>query len=439
MYKAVALTSIAALAGQSMALNAHRHQMDKKALVVDWTTVIDTVYVTVDPNAAAATPAPAAATSAAGGFAAQDVPNPTGPAAGNAAAAASSSAAAAVASSSAAAAAPAAQPTTLVTSVRPTVPVVVSSSSAAAPVVASSAPVTSAAAPPATSEKPTPTPTPSSSSAPAPAPSSTSQAAAPSATPSKAPSKAPSSAPVAAGHFGRGMAYNDGVLANAYGALSGKMGWAYNWGFYPSGIDSQFSYIPTLWSTDPSHSTGFAAQVETLIAAGSKAIFSFNEPDIASQANMSPSEAASAHQQWLNQYSGKVQIGAPAVSNSGSANQGADWLKQWVAACAGNCAFDFVNMHWYNSASAIDDFFNQIEAISTAGGGKPVMITEFQPSGTSQEVQAFLEEALPKLDANPNVMGYSYFMVANSGSADGMNLMASDSVASNIGLTYAST
>ncbi|KAM0486151.1 hypothetical protein ACHAPX_000853 [Trichoderma viride] len=431
MYKAVALTSIAALAGQSMALNAHRHQhqMDKKALVVDWTTVIDTVYVTVDPNAS--TPAPAAATSAAGGFAAQDVPNPTGPAAGNAAAASSS---VVVASSSAA---PAAQATTLVTSVRPSVPAVVSSS--VAPVVpssapVSSAPVSSAPAPPTTSEQPTPTPTPSSSSAPAPVSSSTSQAA-----PSATPSKAPSSAPVSAGHFGRGMAFNDGLLANVYGALSGKMGWAYNWGFYPSGIDSQFSYIPTLWSPAPEHSNGFADQVETLLSSGTKAIFSFNEPDIASQANMSPSDAASAHQQWLNKYSGRALVGAPAVSNSGSPGQGADWLKQWVAACAGNCNFDFVNMHWYSPASAIDTFFSQIEAVSQAGGGKPVMITEFQPSGSVDEINAFLKEALPKLDSNPSVLGYSYFMVANSGSADGLNLMASADAATSIGLTYAST
>lgn len=438
MYKAVALTSIAALAGQSLALNAHRHQhqMDKKALVVDWTTVIDTVYVTVDPGTS--TPAAAVPTSAAGGFAAQDVPNPTGPVAGNAAAASASSSVAAAASASshvAAAsspAAPAAQPTTMVTSVRPSVAAVVSSS--IAPAVPSSAPVSSAPAPPTTSAQPTPTPSPSSSSAPAPPPSSTSQAA-----PSATPSKAPSSAPVSAGHFGRGMAYNDGILANVYGALSGKMGWAYNWGFYPSGIDSQFSYIPTLWSTDPSHSTGFADQVETLISSGTKAIFSFNEPDIPSQANMSPGDAASAHQQWLNKYSGRVAVGAPAVSNSQTPGQGADWLKQWVEACAGNCNFDFVNMHWYSPASAIDTFFSQIEAVSAAGGGKPVMITEFQPSGTVDEIQAFLTEALPKLDSNPNVMGYSYFMVANSGSSDGLNLMASTSAASSIGITYAST
>ncbi|KAL6910326.1 hypothetical protein GGI43DRAFT_7607 [Trichoderma evansii] len=427
MYKAVALTSIAALAGQSMALNAHRHQhqMDKKALVVDWTTVVETVYVTVDPGASTpAAPAAPAATSASGGFAAQAVPNP----AGNAAAASSSSVV--VASS------PAAPSTTLVTSVRPSVAAAAVVSSSIAPVVASSAPVSSAPAPPpTTSAAPTPTPTPSSSSAPAPPPSSTSQAA-PSATPSKAPSSAP---PVSAGHFGRGMAYNSGALANAFGALSKKITWGYNWGFYPDSLDSQYSYIPTLWSPAPSHSDGFAAQVETLIASGTKAIFSFNEPDIASQANMSPGDAASAYQQWLNQYSGRVALGAPAVSNSQSAGQGADWLKQFVEACDGNCKFDFCNMHWYSPASAIDTLFSQIEAVSEACNGLPVMITEFQASGSVAEVQAFLEEALPKLDGNSNVLGYSYFMVNNDGTATGADLMASDTSATEIGQTYAST
>jgi predicted glycosyltransferase len=96
-------------------------------------------------------------------------------------------------------------------------------------------------------------------------------------------------------------------------------------------------------------------------------------------------------------------------------------------------------MHWYSPASAIDTFFSQIEAVSAAGGGKPVFITEFQPSGTVEEITGFLQEALPKLDSNSNVLGYSYFMVANSGSADGLNLMASATDASTIGLTYAST
>ncbi|KAM0257838.1 hypothetical protein ACHAQJ_004142 [Trichoderma viride] len=436
MYKAIALTSIAALAGQSMALNAHRHQhqMDKRVLKTDWCTVWETVYVTVDPAGSTA------ASSTATGFAAQDVPNPTGVAAGAVVPTVTSTSTVVVASSTAAASsavAAATQATTLVTAVRQSSAAPVETSSA--PAVASSAPVSSAAppttaAPQPTSEKATPTPSPSSvetpSSSAAPPPSSTSQAA-PSATPSKAASPPPSSG----GSSGkRGMAYNDGTLANAFGALSGKISWGYNWGFYPSGIDtSKYSYIPTLWSPAPEHSNGFAAQVETLLASGTKAIFSFNEPDIPSQANMSPGDAASAHAQWLNQYSGKALIGAPAVSNSNIAGQGLDWLQSFVESCAGNCEFDFCNIHWYSPASAIDTLFDQISSASKICGGKPVYITEFAPSGSDDEIASFLEQALPQLDSNPSVMGYSYFMVGTG------SLMSSATALSTYGLTYATS
>jgi hypothetical protein len=229
------------------------------------------------------------------------------------------------------------------------------------------------------------------------------------------------------------MAYNDGTLANLFGATSGKMTWAYNWGFYPSGVDTtKYSYVPTLWSTAPDHSTGFADQVETLLASGSKAIFSFNEPDIPSQANMAPGDAASAHKQWLNQYAGKALVGAPAVSNSNIAGQGLDWLQSFIDSCAGSCQIDFCNIHWYSPASAIDTFFSQISDASKICGGKPIMITEFAPQGTDAEISAFLEQALPQLDSNPLVMGYSYFYVATG------SLMTSATALSDFGSTYAS-
>ncbi|UKZ54679.1 hypothetical protein TrVGV298_008491 [Trichoderma virens] len=429
MYKAVALTSIAALAGQTMALNAHRHQhqMDKRAMETTWCTVWETVYVTVDP--VASTPA-AAASATSSGFGAKDVPNPTGAGNNNAGAAptvTSTSTIVVPTSTHAAssAAAPAKHSTTLVTAVR--------QSSAAAPVKSSSsssepaAPVSSAPAsskpaasstpaPPTSSETPTPTPTPtpSSSSKAAPPPSTSSKAATPS---------QPASPPCFRWRFPRQ-------------ACCEKCHWAYNWGFWPSGIDtSKYSYVPTLWGPQPEHSNGFDAQAEAALASGSKAIFSFNECDIASQCNLPPAAAASAHAQFLNKYSGKALIGAPSVSNSGAANQGLDWLQQFVSACnaqSGGCAFDFCNVHWYSPASAIDTFFSHIEGANKICGGKPVIITEFAPSGTDAEISAFLEQALPKLDSLDYVMGYSYFMV---GANSLMN--AAGNAPSDFGNTYA--
>lgn len=441
MYKAVALTSIAALAGQSMALNAHRHEHNKRAVETTWCTVWDTVYVTVNPGES--TPAASATDVAIKAIASSAAGHPAGAGAGPTV---TSTSTIVVASSKPVAAAsspqaPAAKPTTLSTAVR-------ASSAAAAP-VSSSAPAVSAAAvpqssqpaapssssspaPQPSSQKASPTPSPSSSAPPPPPPSSTSSKAAPSATPSKAASPPPSTGGTFS--FKRGMAYNDAGMANTFGGVSNKVGWAYNWGFWPGSIDSQYKYIPMLWSNATDHTSGFDAQVETLLASGSPAIFSINEPDIISQAAMSVAAAAEAHAFWLNKYAGRALIGAPAVSNSGSANQGLDYLSQWVQYCdalSGGCSYDFCNIHWYSPASAIDDFFNQINKASQVCGGKPVMITEFAPSGSDAEIQAFLEQALPKLDSMSNVMGYSYFMVGTG------SLMNTPTSLSDYGNTYA--
>ncbi|ETS06433.1 hypothetical protein M419DRAFT_105655 [Trichoderma reesei RUT C-30] len=364
-----------------MGLNVHRHdhhQVAKRAIETDWTTVWETVYVTVDPGASTAAPAPAAAPT---GFGAKDIPSPkaSAPAAGNNAG-----------------------PVPTVTSTSTVV--IASSTAAASPSVAAS----SQAPPPSTTSK-------------APAPS---KAASPPA--SSGGSPFPSK---------RGIAYNDGLLANTFGASCDKCGWAYNWGFYPSGIDtSKYSYVPTLWGPSPDHSTGFDAQAEAAIAAGSKALFSFNEPDIASQSNLSPADAASSHAQFMSKYVGKVLIGAPSVSNSGAQGQGLSWLQSFVDACNGidGCSFDFCNIHWYSPASAIDTLFTQLESAHQVCGGKPVILTEFATTGSSDaETADFLQQALPKLDALDYLMGYSYFMVGTG------SLMSSTNALSSFGNTYA--
>ncbi|KAL7937415.1 glycoside hydrolase family 128 protein [Trichoderma chlorosporum] len=231
------------------------------------------------------------------------------------------------------------------------------------------------------------------------------------------------------------MAYNDGTLANTYGLICEDCSWGYNWGFYSSGIDSKYRYVPTLWGPQPEHSTGWDAQAEAAIASGSTALFSFNEADIPSQCNLPPGEAASSHAQFMNKYSGKALISAPSVSNSNLDGQGLSWLQQWVDACnaqSGGCAYDFCNVHWYSPASAIDDFFNHIESASQICGGKPIVISEFGPEGSDDEIIAFLQTALPKLDSMDIVMGYSYFMVGS-----GSGYLLSGTAASDIGVAYA--
>lgn len=241
----------------------------------------------------------------------------------------------------------------------------------------------------------------------------------------------------------RGLAYEDPVLANLVGSSckKGVCGWAYNWGQNPGSLDSQYSFVPTLWGRkSPDSQVDFFAtwssSASKAISNGAKALFSFNEPDNKSQANMSPADAAKFHVQQMNPFSGKALVGAPSVSNSNLAGEGLQWLKSWVSQCKSQgCKYDFCNVHWYSPVNAIDTLFDHIEQAHKICDGKPVWLTEFAPIGaTPAQTADFLAKAVPRLDSLDYLHAYSYFMV---GSKD-LQLLASSSSLSTIGTKYVS-
>lgn len=238
----------------------------------------------------------------------------------------------------------------------------------------------------------------------------------------------------------RGMAYTDGALANTFGASCPNCGWGYGWSSVPQSsgsveLDSAFNFIPMLWGTESMHTEGWDTNAAAAISSGSYALFSFNEPDIDTQANLTAIAAATGHVQYLNPYAGQAKIGAPAVSNSGNEDEGLSWLSSWIDTCKTldePCHYDFCNIHWYSQAAYTDTLFTQLEAAYDLCG-KPIWLTEFAPTGASDsEVSAFFEEVIPKLEALDYVEGYSYFMVATG------NLMSSESSLSSYGQVYAS-
>jgi hypothetical protein len=139
---------------------------------------------------------------------------------------------------------------------------------------------------------------------------------------------------------------------------------------------------------------------------------SFNEPDIASQASMSPAQAAAFYKQYMNPYASRASLGAPAVTNSGNAGQGLDWLQQFLNACGGSCEIDFFPVHWYDSTGNVAYFKKHMLAAREVAGGKPVWLTEFAMNDASQEAQAnFIKQVVPWLDAQDWVARYAYFGV----------------------------
>ncbi|KAI1281790.1 glycosyl hydrolase catalytic core-domain-containing protein [Xylaria sp. FL0933] len=276
-------------------------------------------------------------------------------------------------------AAPTSSPTTLITAVKPT------STAETTPVVSTPTEVTSVVE--------TPTVVPTTSAIP------TSSAV-------------PSTTAVTSSGEKRGLAFNDASLVEEFLSLGGQASWAYNWGASTSDLPEGVTYYPMLWSPAPDHSNGWDGFATDAISKGADALLSFNEPDIASQANMSPQDAASGHIQWMNPYAGKARISSPAISSSENAGQGVDWLNQFFNACGGQCQVDFCAAHWYGpgGADGANLFLQHLKDVNTACDGKPVWVTEF--AAESDSIDDFMSTIVQALNTDEYsfVEKYSYFM-----------------------------
>ncbi|KAF4582002.1 Glycoside hydrolase [Ophiocordyceps camponoti-floridani] len=236
----------------------------------------------------------------------------------------------------------------------------------------------------------------------------------------------------------RGLAYNKAGLANKFsGQCNGCTPWAYNWGSSPDGLSPDISYVPMMWGNKDDAVKNWHSDAQKALANGCKAMLSINEPDMASQANMSPQAAAEFHVRHMNPYGGKALIGSPAVTNSGQSGQGIEWLKAFVKACDAlpdKCVVDFCVVHWYSPPEYSNTLFKHIKDAHDACGGKPVWLTEFGPvdaGGKPSNSPEFFKSVVPGLDAIPYLHAYAPFMC----SAD--LLMSSPDEISLMGKAYA--
>lgn len=253
-------------------------------------------------------------------------------------------------------------------------------------------------------------------------------------------SAAPTTTTASSGSSGssnkRGAAYNTASLISPLLGDGTKLSWAYNWGSSSDGlsdVSSSLEYVPMLWGTGSDHTSYWASNAQDALDAGSSHMVSFNEPDNSGQANLSPAEAATGHQTHMNPFASKARIGAPAITNSNIDGESTSWLSSWIDACGGSCSYDFCPAHWYNTIDAgADDLLKFVKSVYDTCG-KPVWITEFEPtSGSDEEKAAFLETVQEAFDSDEYsfVERYSYFMVSDG------NLVSGGS-ASTFGKTFA--
>ncbi|KAL9603877.1 MAG: hypothetical protein Q9179_002038 [Wetmoreana sp. 5 TL-2023] len=215
----------------------------------------------------------------------------------------------------------------------------------------------------------------------------------------------------------RGLVYNEASLTSHFETPA--VGWLYNWDSAPGGtVDTTKEFVPMLWNTSAQFHTGhWESRAEDAIAAGTKHLLAFNEPDLAAQANMNVGESVEGWLQYIepfhSKYNGDVKLGSPSVCNGPDANQGLQYLKSFLDGCGG-CHVDFLAIHWYGLATD-DGLQNLKDHIGKAQGiadGRPIWLTEFKPDGSDEDQAKFLGEILPWLDDKSNgVDRYAYFQV----------------------------
>ncbi|GHJ47758.1 hypothetical protein Cs7R123_51000 [Catellatospora sp. TT07R-123] len=220
-----------------------------------------------------------------------------------------------------------------------------------------------AAAPPSSS---------ASASAVAPGPS---PAPSPSAAVSPSASRKPSPSASPAGGTGRRSA-KKGVSVWEFSGLGTALkdvgaSWYYNWASGPTrGAGSSAAFVPMIWGAN-SVNDGELARAK----ASGRELLGFNEPDFASQSNMSVERALEL---WPRLQATGLRLGSPAVAVG--ADKPGGWLDRFLSGARDRgYRVDFITLHWYGSdfsPAAVDHLRDYVQAVWNRYH-KPIWLTEY--------------------------------------------------------------
>ncbi|MFF0817856.1 glycosyl hydrolase [Rhodococcus sp. NPDC003318] len=174
---------------------------------------------------------------------------------------------------------------------------------------------------------------------------------------------------------GVGLWQGPGVSA---GLTDSGARWYYTWTPDHEGVDTPngCEFVPMIWGRrDLTDDALRRAQASGTVLLG------FNEPDVATQADMSVEDALAA---WPRLQQTGLVLGAPAVATDASAPGG--WLDRFmVGARSRGYRVDFIPVHWYlaprlrrsfSTAAAVDDLRRYLDAVHDRYG-LPLWLTEF--------------------------------------------------------------
>lgn len=203
--------------------------------------------------------------------------------------------------------------------------------------------------------------------------------------------------------------------------------WNYAWSLdrVDSVQPSNIEFVPMVWggkniaTLQDNLQTKLLPQIENGHA---KRLLGFNEPDSASQSDMTVTQALTA---WPELES----VGLPLISPSAVQPAGT-WMRDFmnaVTADTTNCQrLQWIGVHWYGSANFLDFQARMTEVYNLYK--KPLLLTEFAPAdwtaATPQDntltdaiVLQFMQQALPWLEQTSWIAGYAWFPFRRSSPA----------------------
>jgi RNA polymerase sigma factor (sigma-70 family) len=215
--------------------------------------------------------------------------------------------------------------------------------------------------------------------------------------------------------------------------------WYYTWSATP-GVSgpSGVQFVPMIWgAADVNASTLSQVKQE------GPDLLGFNEPDMASQSNMTPAQALSL---WPQLMATGMQLGSPAVADDGATPGG--WLDQFMSgAAAHGYRVNFITLHWYGADFATGAAVSQLQSYLQAVYSRyhlPIWLTEFALANfggspetpTPQQQAAFVTAATAMLQNLSYVQRYAWFGLQATSTDGSMGLFSSGPVATPVGRAF---
>jgi len=194
--------------------------------------------------------------------------------------------------------------------------------------------------------------------------------------------------------------------------------WTYGWGSAtPANLAPGVLWYPMWWAFYGGTQPGINASLAQLVTNGAPVLLMYNEPDNASQANMSVASALQGY--TLTSVAARL-IGFNNLISPACADDGDTWMWELMnAMTASNLLCSAVAIHNYDETSS--QFLSYVDGIHNDFGYN-VYVTEFAPTDwqtptsiTVADCQAYMSNAIPGLKSRSYVLGYSWYAADQPG------------------------